>query len=413
MNINMKKSVLLLTGLGSGLEYYDFMIYAIFAHYISHSFFPSNDHYASLMATFGVFAVSYLLRPIGGVIFGILGDRYGRKPMVIISINLMAISTFGMACTPSYASWGIAAPLIFTFFRMLQGIALGAELPGALTFLIEHLNQAKQRGLHCGMFVMFISIGASFGALMGYVMPTLTSVTQLYEWGWRVPFLVGGTIAIVAYLLRRNTQETPSFKTTDQRKTNALSDLLVNQPKRLIAGCCLLLFPATWIAFGLSLPTLLPSMAHFPLTNFSLYNTLSFIWATVLLPFMGYLSDIIGRRRLLLIGTGSAIILLLFLPTIMASEQQLSLLVFLFCYQSTVAMLAGCYFASLTENFPVAVRYTGIAFCYNTIYAIAGFIPGLSNTIYHFHHQVIHLAGFFILLATITFVYVASSQSDN
>ena len=166
-----------LSALGSGLEYYDFVIYVMLTPYISRVFFPADDHAAAVIATLGIFAVGYVARPFGGIVFGHLGDRYGRKQSFTISIMLMAFATLLIGLLPGHFSWGITSSLLLLGCRIAQGIAQGAEIPGAITFLTEHAP-AHSRGLWAGLLFSGIGIGAALAALVSSV---LTSYLHQYQ----------------------------------------------------------------------------------------------------------------------------------------------------------------------------------------------------------------------------------------
>ena len=193
--------------IGNVLEWYDFAIYGYFAAAIGRHFFPHQDPVAQLLSSFGVFAVGYLMRPVGGALIGHIGDRFGRRRALIFSVAAMAISTFLVALLPGYATIGLAAPVTLTLLRMVQGLSVGGEYTCSMVFLIEHAPQ-RRRGLMGSLAPCAASggilLGSALGACFAAAMPTET----LNAWGWRIPFLFGLVVGIAGYVLRRHMQET-------------------------------------------------------------------------------------------------------------------------------------------------------------------------------------------------------------
>ncbi|CAK7009542.1 MAG: Sialic acid transporter NanT [Citrobacter freundii] len=212
---------LTLAALGGALEFYDFIIFVFFAAVVGELFFPADiPEWLRQVQTFGIFAAGYLARPLGGIIMAHFGDLVGRKKMFTLSILLMAIPTLAIGLLPTYASMGILAPLLLLLMRILQGAAIGGEVPGAWVFVAEHVPE-RRIGIACGT----LTAGLTVGILLGSVVATLvnTSLTQqaVHDYGWRIPFLLGGVFGLVAMYLRRWLQETPIFLEMQQRKALA------------------------------------------------------------------------------------------------------------------------------------------------------------------------------------------------
>ncbi len=192
---------------GNALEFYDFITYAFFAVYIGQTFFPARTAYASLLLSVGVFGIGFLARPLGGIVFGALGDRVGRRPSLILTMVLMVVGTLGVALTPSYASIGLAAPLIVVVARLVQGLALGGEIGPSSAFLVESAPPGK-RGLYASWQLGSQGAGILVAGIIGVVFSHLLDHAQMLAWGWRVPFLVGLLIVPVAVFMRRAMPET-------------------------------------------------------------------------------------------------------------------------------------------------------------------------------------------------------------
>jgi len=403
-----------LASIGAALEYYDFVIYAMLAGYLSILFFPNEDPIASLLQTFGVFALGYLVRPIGGMIFGSLGDRIGRKITFIISIATMGISTFAVGLLPTYAMIGAAAPILLILCRLLQGLSFGAELPGAITFIAEHAVTGK-RGWHCGLLFFGVSLGAILGSLMNYLLSIFLTKPQILTWGWRLPFLLGGILAVIGFIIRRNIEETPLFmqqRDANQLLAQPLKTVISNHYGLIIKGIAITFFPASFILINLFFPTYLHEFLHYPLQQVFLVMTLGLVWATVLLPVFGWLSDFTGRKPMLIVASIIVIFCNYALFSILKIASFSALLSFMLLYQTLIAMLAACYPSMLAELFPTSLRYSGVAVCYNTAMAIAGLVPMLASGLIKVTHQPLIIGlmlGIFALVCTIA----AMSLVDN
>ncbi len=201
-----------LSALGGTLEFYDFVIFVFFAVTISHLFFPPDmPEWMAQLQTLGIFAAGYLARPIGGIIIAHFGDRLGRKRMFALSVFLMSLPTFVIGILPTYASIGVAAPLLLLLMRMLQGAAIGGEMPGAWVFVAEHLPKERY-GLGIGVLTSGITGGILLGSIVAIVINRVYITEEVLDFAWRIPFILGGIFGFVAVYLRRFLSETPIFK---------------------------------------------------------------------------------------------------------------------------------------------------------------------------------------------------------
>ena len=404
----MKKiHITLMTSIGAGLEYYDFVIYAMLATYISKNFFPASNPYVGLMETFAVFAIGYIIRPIGGVIFGVIGDRYGRKITFTSSIILMAIATFIMGIIPSYSSIGITATILFTFLRLLQGISYGAEMPGALTFLSEHIGDSN-RGSHCGFLIMCIGLSTSLASFVLYILTTFLTHEQILYYGWRIPFILGSLLGIIGFFIRIKISETPHFKNQTEHPRFSIIELFSQHSAKLIKALGIMLFPACFVVFFLYIPALLKQNSSFSMSTISLVVTLGYVWSTILIPFFGWLSDKTTRKKLMLFSTVFFILIGIPLFYLLSFDNILCLLLFIFGYHTIIAAMAGCYFAMLPEIFPTSVRFTGVALAYNLAYLIASVIPILSNFLMMKFNSILLLATLLVIISLLTTISLLS-----
>lgn len=401
MNSQYKNT--LIASIGASMEYYDFVIYALLATYLGKYFFPHNNPTIALLETFGVFAVGYLTRPVGGMIFGSIGDRIGRKATLIVVMLLMAMSTFTMGLLPAYSKLGLLAPVFLILLRMIQGISFGAEIPGAITFIIEHAD-AKHRGLHAGLMTASISLGAMLGSLIIYVLNHWLSTASMLEWGWRIPFLIGGILAVMVYMMRRKAQETPLFETlsSDEKETLPLRTVFRDHKRTLAQGFGITIFPTCFIVFGLFLPSYYHTYFQYNLSSIYLIMMIGLLWSAILLPFFGKWSDSIGRPRLLFFTTILFICLSFPLFHLLSFRAFNTALTFMLVYQTFLAAIAACYFPLLAELFPTPVRYTGVAVCYNIVYSIAGCVPMLLSYLLRLVSNPEQIVWFYLALAAIT-----------
>src|SRR3990172_5085241 len=195
--------------IGNVLEWYDFAVYGFFAPILAEQFFPAGDRMVSLLAAFGAFAVGFLMRPVGAVLFGHIGDRYGRARALLISVAMMAIPTVLMGLLPTYATIGIAASLLIVILRMFQGMAVGGEFTSSIVFLAEHAPP-RRRGFFSSWAMFAATTGTMLGAAVGAMLSNLLSPEDLVAWGWRAAFISGIAVAVVGIIVRWNMSDTPA-----------------------------------------------------------------------------------------------------------------------------------------------------------------------------------------------------------
>lgn len=207
---HISKTVMLAGVVGNALEWYDFLLYAYFASVIAPLFFPAKTPFVSLLLTFGVFALGFLVRPLGGLIIGRFGDVYGRKKALIFTIWLMTVPTVLIGLLPSYATIGIAAPIILTLIRCLQGFAVSGELTSSANFLVEHAHP-QQRGFAGSLIMAGAFTGILFGSLIVTLQTEWMPADILHSWGWRIPFLLAGVFGVIGLIIRLRAMESPQF----------------------------------------------------------------------------------------------------------------------------------------------------------------------------------------------------------
>lgn len=373
-----------LAALGGALEFYDFIIFVFFAAVIGELFFPPDiPEWLRQVQTFAIFAAGYLARPLGGIVMAHFGDKVGRKKMFSLSILLMALPTLAMGALPTYASIGIAAPILMLLMRVLQGAAIGGEVPGAWVFVAEHVPE-KRIGFACGTLTAGLTAGILLGSLVATVLNTTLSPAAIRDHGWRIPFFLGGLFGLLAMYLRRWLHETPVFKQMQERK--ALSDKLPLQTiltshKRGIVVSMLVtwLLSACIVVVILMAPTLMQKQHGISAVLSLQANSV----ATIMLLFgcviAGWLVDRFGPA-LTLIG-GSLLLAIFswnFFHQLGGSPEML------FVWYGLAGLSVGVVGVVpfvMVKAFPAAVRFTGISFSYNVAYAIFGGLTPISVTL--------------------------------
>jgi MFS family permease len=366
---------LLLSALGGALEFYDFIIFVYFAKTIGHLFFPpgTSDWLAQLQA-FGIFAVAYLARPLGGIVMAHFGDRIGRKRMFTLSVFLMAVPTLLIGVLPTYATLGVLAPLLLTLLRVVQGLAIGGEVPGAWVFVAEHVPQRR-----VGLAVASLSAGLTSGILMGSLLAAWLNASlseaDLLDHGWRIAFILGGVFGFIAVYLRRWLSETPVFARMRERKelTEELPALVVvrdHLPGVLLSMTVTWVLTAAIVVVILMTPTLMQTAFHVaPARAFTAGSVAAFTLCLGCIG-AGLLVDRIGRAWAMLVASvGLALSTYALYFDLQAGGANLFPL---YALAGLFAGVAGVVPAVLVASFPPAIRFSGISVSYNVAYAIAG-----------------------------------------
>ena len=369
------KRTLLAGAIGNVLEWYDFALYGYFAPVFAALFFPSDFPSVSLIAAFGVFAVGFLARPLGAMLFGYWGDTLGRRNALAWSILLMAIPTCLVGLLPTYETMGALAPIALTICRFLQGLSVGGEFTGSATFLVEHAA-ASQRG-YIGSWAGFSAqIGALLGSGVGALIASSLTEEALHQWGWRIPFVMGSLIAVVGWYVRTSVPESPAFESV--RRAGGLASAPVRDvfvSHRLAVAKVIGLVWLHGVAFYLLyvyLTTYLVTVTTVPLATVLSLNTVCMTLLALSIPLMGAWSDRIGQTPLLM--TGSAGLALLSYPSFLWLTS--NNLPHMIAAQVLLTLLVACYmgpfFAAIADLFPTPQRYTGISVGYNIGAALFG-----------------------------------------
>jgi MFS family permease len=368
-----------LAALGGALEFYDFIIFVFFTATIGQLFFPPDtpDWLRQLQA-FGLFAAGYLARPLGGILMAHFGDRSGRKRMFTLSVFLMAVPTLLIGLLPTYETIGYAAPLALLLLRILQGAAVGGEVPGAWTFVAEHVPD-RHVGLACGTLTAGLTVGILLGSLIATAINTHFSAAEVAAFAWRIPFLVGGAFGLLAVFLRRLLAETPVFEELRRRRALVsglpLKIVLAGHGRAVVISMLLTwLLTAAIVVVILMTPTLIQKLFAIPAPRALAANSVATFFLSIGCVALGALGDRVGAARTLLFGS---IALLLSTYALYFGVQQAPQHLFaLYALAGFCVGVVGVIPALLVRAFPAAVRFSGISFAYNVAYAIfGGFTP--------------------------------------
>ncbi|MEW2408335.1 glycine betaine/L-proline transporter ProP [Streptomyces griseoviridis] len=375
--------------LGNAMEWFDFGVYSYIAVTLGKVFFPSGSPTVQLLSTFGAFAAAFLVRPLGGLVFGPLGDRVGRQKILALTMIMMAAGTFAIGLIPSYGSIGVGAPLLLLAARLVQGFSTGGEYAGASTFIAEYAPD-KRRG--------FLGSWLEFGTLAGYIggaglvtlMTALLSGDDLLSWGWRIPFLIAGPMGIVGLYLRMRLEETPAFaaearntgntgksgksgKSGTERPKVPLREMVAGQWRALLLCVGLVLvFNVTDYMLLSYMPSYLTSELKYDETHGLLVVLAVMALMMVVQPFAGALTDRVGRRPV--IAAGCAGFLFLSVPALLLIRQGSLLAIGL--GMGALGLLLVCFTASMPSAlpalFPTRVRYGSLSIGFNVSVSLFG-----------------------------------------
>ena len=379
------KKTILAGAIGNVLEWYDFALYGYFAPVFASLFFPSNSPSVSLISAFGVFAIGFLARPLGALIFGHWGDTLGRRNALAWSVLLMAVPTGAVGLLPTYEAIGVIAPIALILCRFLQGLSVGGEFTGSATFLVEHAV-SSQRG-YIGSWAGFSAqIGALLGSGMGALIASSLADEALRQWGWRIPFLMGSVIAVAGWYLRTNVPESPAFETIRQAGALALSpvrDVFTTQRRAVATVVGLMwLHGVSFYLLYVYMTTYLVTVTPVPLATVLWLNTGSMMLLALFIPVMGSWSDRIGQPPLLIAGA-AGLALLSYPCFLWLTSGDLPRMIMA---QTLLTVMVACYmgpfFAAIAELFPAAQRYTGLSVGYNIGAALFGGTAPLVATLF-------------------------------
>ncbi|GAA4534047.1 MFS transporter [Amycolatopsis samaneae] len=369
---------------GVFVHWFDWAAYAYLASTIATVFFPAGNTTAGLLAVFGVFAVSFGIRPIGALVFGPLGDRIGRKRTLSIVIFVMSGATLVIGLLPGYAEIGIAAPLLLVFLRLLQGFAAGGEFGSAASFLAEFAPRRRR-----GFGVSWLEVGSLLGFLTGsfvfFLLSTGLSDAQLASWGWRVPFLIAAPLGVIGFVIRNKIEDTPEYRTleaTDNVPRSPVRELFRNNRKQLLQAAGLMtMMHVPFYAVLTYLVTYQTDYLGHSAGSAAILSTVISLVGLVLVPAFGRLSDRVGRRPVLL-GAGVALFVLATPAFLLMRAGLAGTWIGGLVLGVVLAAILGTYAVWSAEIFPTRTRQGGLSIAYNVTAALfAGTVPYLMTVL--------------------------------
>jgi MHS family proline/betaine transporter-like MFS transporter len=366
--------VLCASMVGNGLEWYDFAIYGQLATVLSTLFFPKTDPVVALISTYGVFAAGFIARPVGAVLFGWMGDKYGRRFSLTVAVLMMAIPTGCIGLLPTYQQIGFWAPLLLTVIRILQGLSLGGEFSGSITFMVEHAPSAR-RGFTGALSLVSLNVGFLLGSAVAAAFSILPE-EQFLSWGWRVPFLVGVAIGFVGFYIRTHCDETPVYevaKAEGHLSTSPIREAVVHHWREMLQAFAIYM-TVTMPFYTIAIYFISFTKDHLALTNTDALaiNVMTMVVMLFAFAISAALSDRYGRRTVMM---GAAAVMLLTAYPAFALFQPGNFWA-VAAVEMYLAIVMGSYGGSvpalLVEMFPTSVRYTGMAIPYNLTAALFG-----------------------------------------
>ena len=372
--------IVLLASLGGTLEFYDFVIFGVFARDIAQAIFPSASPLGSLMASFAAFAAGYLARPLGGIILSHYGDRYGRRRVFLWSVFVMSGATLGMGLVPDYAQWGIAASVLMVILRLVQGFCLGGELPGALTYVVE--TAPRIAPFVCGVVFACVTMGVAVATGVSLAVRTFLDPAIVPLYGWRMAFIIGGLGGVLSFVLRRSLEESPEFeRMRSLASRQPFQDTLKTHGRHVLIGCALLAGTGCFNGLFFShLPAYLSGVLQYDPRQAVYSQTVGVIASAVGILVTGWLGDRIPPRYLLRLGV--TLLLVFAYPFYVALESRSVNLTLLLTLAGICAGFTNGSFACLlTDLFPTRIRFTGVALVFNISFTIfSGTAPLVATT---------------------------------
>jgi MHS family proline/betaine transporter-like MFS transporter len=372
--------------IGTVLEWYDFIVYAYLSTVLAKIFFPSDNPTNSLLAALAVFGVGYFGRPLGSILFGWYGDKFGRKATLVVTMIMMAVTTGLMALLPTYQSVGILAPLLLVVLRILQGVSVGGESSAAFVYIVE-LAPANRRGFASSFHQSATGIGLLLGSLCVALLTTILTADQVQAWGWRIPFAIGVIIGPIGTWMRKSSEETPSFAALAARDAqkadqSATSDVEFSFWRLSVKA---FLFGIHW---NVAYYTFLSYMPLFAQTQMGLkgsapfwVNSFALFLYSIATPFFGLLSDVIGRKKVLLMSCFSFIIGCYPLFLVLVGQPPFSTYVGIVAlFAIFLALWSGAAPATIAEQFPTRYR-SRLAIGYSMATIFGGFTPFINASL--------------------------------
>lgn len=389
---------------GNVLEWYDFAVYGYFAGSIGKHFFPSEDPAASLLAAFGVFAAGFLMRPLGGLVFGYIGDKVGRNQALILSVLTMAVPTFLIGLLPDHRQIGTLAPALLVILRLLQGLAVGGEYTTSVVFLVESAPPDRR-----GFVGSWCPFGATAGVLLGSAAGTVISAllpqAAIEAWGWRVPFLLGLGVGLGGWAIRRHLPETAK-PSSDGAAASPIRTAFREEWRTIVHIAALNAFLAVgfYLAFVYAV-TWMEDVLKVPSAEAFDINTMSMLVLLLMIPCSGALSDRVGRRPVLFVASLAGLLLAWPLLWLMHHTDPVAILAGQIGFALLVGLFGGVIPVTMAESLPPHVRCTALSVSYNLcVGLLGGTTPALSTYLIERSHDDLSPAYYLMIAAAVSLI---------
>lgn len=388
----MLKRAITAAALGNMMEWFDFGVYAYLATTLGTVFFEGLSHTGQLLATFGTFAAAFFVRPLGGIVFGLMGDRVGRQKVLAATMIMMSVGTFAVGLIPSYAAIGVWAPILLLCARLVQGFSTGGEYGGATTFIAEY-SPDKRRGFLGSWLDFGTFIGYSCASLLVTVLNATLSEADMLSWGWRIPFFIAGPMGLIGLYLRLKLEDTPAFQAQLDAHESALKAvekpqhellMIITKLWRPLLVCMglVILYNVTNYMITAYLPTYLTEVAHRSQLTADMLVLLAMLVVVALILLMGHVSDIVGRRAVF--ATAAVVQIVVAVPAfwLFSHGSLWGPVVACIVFGAVLACFAAPTASTLPALFPTAVRYGALGLGFNVaVSAFGGTTPLITSAL--------------------------------
>lgn len=386
-------------------EWYDYAVYGYFAVIIGENFFPNADKITEIMSAFAVFATGFIMRPLGSILFGYIGDRLGRRKALSLSVFMMAIATCLLGIIPTYKEIGILAPIILVIIRLFQGLAVGGNYGGSFVFAIEHAHPNK-KGFAGSLVAVGVIIGFLLGSAMAVLFSKILSQHDLQEWGWRIPFLLGLIALFAGIYIQKNTEETPYFQTmkaTIHKRTQLPITVIFKEQKQKVAQAIgFILFDVVGIYIFFSfITTYLTTYTKIPSDTALQMNTINLLCMVLCIPLFGIAADRFGYKKIMYFAAASFLMFSYPAFAIFSQGNILQCWLMQLFFAIVMAAVYGVLPVAIVELFPADVRYSASSFVCNMSAAIFGGTAPWFSTWLIYKTDLLTAPAFYLILVSI------------